>query len=726
MAVSFAANSVMLANWGFSAGDIAAIAGAGRGIGTWVMAQMKDQSLLDFMKVDPEDLIPRKGIIDPIALHKRWDVSLTLLQNGRKRFIKSQGRPLIERMPKFSWFMVLIVSGLDASLGLADFRRVISRFLTSLFAEHVDGVDYVLRELPYHLQGWMSAACVRSVLAKARREWANLAERGVRRYGQIPFDDCQEIERLLIWLSGACGHQQEKTFETASSDVYALAIVLQAIGFDLISTIASETGDNESQLRVIYNPNMVVTGRPARLHGELNVGRYGMRIPLDFMEECVSIWPGTLEENNFRRLLFTHGMEAGRDIQLEDISWRGAELSCHMVDATIPRLGRVSDANLLEFVDLMFPALNSKIVETMSRILAKHPQWSKPKRWNTLEHLATNPSCLAEVQIFIMGYYYTMLQCFLGYSLLTVREAYGSWRWNDINLLRRIAKSIQTDGRLPGDRDLHFSLDRHQVLQLVAILFAGAEEVQYDAINYTVMGFHGKITILPASLLGHTDTWDAVAKIHLLDFDSTAIPSNARGMILNSQPFTNSERCYVPSEEKLQEIKNISPNSMDEDLSSHIEPDWDNDVQACHITYRYKGRVVRRFSPTQIEQAMAYLAKFKPFHRADSEPPGGPYPWTLCGPSNVVYLEHIGSFFDRRWPAPEMKKPSILLAVKGRRKARTCLLVSYLIRDFQFVDDVGSWPKREWLDYKQGTMVLYDTAETYNFPGQDVSAVIIA
>lgn len=38
MAVSFAANSVTLANWGFSPGDIATIAGTGRSIGTWVMA----------------------------------------------------------------------------------------------------------------------------------------------------------------------------------------------------------------------------------------------------------------------------------------------------------------------------------------------------------------------------------------------------------------------------------------------------------------------------------------------------------------------------------------------------------------------------------------------------------------------------------------------------------------------------------------------------------------
>lgn len=126
MAVSFTANSLALANWGFSASDIAAIAGAGRNVGTWVMAQIRDQNLLDFVRVDPEDLIPRKGIIDPTALHKRWDIALTLLQNGRKCSIKNLGTPLVESMPRFSWFMTLIVSGLDASLKLTHLRKLIS------------------------------------------------------------------------------------------------------------------------------------------------------------------------------------------------------------------------------------------------------------------------------------------------------------------------------------------------------------------------------------------------------------------------------------------------------------------------------------------------------------------------------------------------------------------------------------------------------------------------
>ena len=75
MAVTFSAGD--FASWGISLGDVAVLAGAGRAIGTWVMNSVKDQGLLHFMRVEPEDLIPRKGLIEPVALLKRWDVRLT-------------------------------------------------------------------------------------------------------------------------------------------------------------------------------------------------------------------------------------------------------------------------------------------------------------------------------------------------------------------------------------------------------------------------------------------------------------------------------------------------------------------------------------------------------------------------------------------------------------------------------------------------------------------------
>lgn len=103
MSLVWATGSSTLAQWGFSAGDIPAIAGAGRSVGTWLMAQSKDRMLLDLLQTETHDVIKRRGLIDRFALHERWDTGLILLQNGRRRIIEPAGGTTIKNMDKFTW-----------------------------------------------------------------------------------------------------------------------------------------------------------------------------------------------------------------------------------------------------------------------------------------------------------------------------------------------------------------------------------------------------------------------------------------------------------------------------------------------------------------------------------------------------------------------------------------------------------------------------------------------
>jgi len=75
MALSFASGTMPLASW---AGDIAVFAGAGRTIRTWPMSQRKERALLEFLTVEPEDLLRRRGLVNVISLHQRWDQMLVL------------------------------------------------------------------------------------------------------------------------------------------------------------------------------------------------------------------------------------------------------------------------------------------------------------------------------------------------------------------------------------------------------------------------------------------------------------------------------------------------------------------------------------------------------------------------------------------------------------------------------------------------------------------------
>lgn len=64
-------------------------------------------ALAEFLNVDVENVILRKGLIDVNALHSTWDTQLVLLKNGKKFKIQSPGQkrgPVVENMDN-SWLL---------------------------------------------------------------------------------------------------------------------------------------------------------------------------------------------------------------------------------------------------------------------------------------------------------------------------------------------------------------------------------------------------------------------------------------------------------------------------------------------------------------------------------------------------------------------------------------------------------------------------------------------
>lgn len=178
MAVSFPGGSLALANWGISVGDIAVIAGAERKASTRMFAQFKDQNLLDWMNIDVDAVLVRKGLCETVELHNRWDTKITLVQNGQKKSIMSSKGgtkvPVIEIMGRFTWLMTLITAALDATMQKSTMHELLVRFLLRLFEEKKSEEEFLKNEAALHIQGWLSAACVRSIALKARNLWDTL------------------------------------------------------------------------------------------------------------------------------------------------------------------------------------------------------------------------------------------------------------------------------------------------------------------------------------------------------------------------------------------------------------------------------------------------------------------------------------------------------------------------------------------------------------------------
>jgi len=608
MAVSFASGTITLANWGFGAGDIAVIAGAGRAVGNWLMAQRRDRALLDFFAVQPEDILQRKGLMDVVALHKRWDQKLVLLKNGRRHTITQPGGAVVENMDGFTWFMSLVVAKLDCTFASRVVRAVVSQFLAELVLDKtVGGADYLMQEAPQHIQGWRSNACVRSISQVAQFAWHRLARERAHLPGNIPEADSAEILRFLIWIAAG----KNNKFVTFSTDVTSFARVLAELGLELLTSAATPGSYDENRLVVVLSTLIVP---PAITYPAIREKRRGMRIPLNDLEECISLWPGNSNIRNKYRCIFRDGMQAASGVRLAVgrgnlfLDW--SEEEARDVYYTIetpakPNPGRVKDPGHFETLYLVLLAPTLQAAHAARKLTASWPSRAKEiiGTWlremplsndndNDIEHFDTaSLAAITELEIFVLGYYYAVLAPLVDTSQNALQEAYGSWGWNDTQILK-VAKRFT----LSADPDHGGRYPRHQVLKLLGYFYAGADYTeQLLPLREGTVGVLGKLNLLTGSVMGGADTPDRVEKFWLLDIDPTCIPSNSHGIVSCGRQ----KNCLRKTPESCQptSINLAEKNTPDADFTSHIEPDWEYDVQQVLVAYRHHGRIVHRLSP---------------------------------------------------------------------------------------------------------------------------------
>ena len=89
--------------------------------------------------------------------------------------------------------MMIITGARDATLQMNSIKQAMSSFLTTLFEERVDGLDYLQGELPHHIHGLISAAVVRNIKSKARTVWHELLDGKLTLPSDIPKEDMSEI-----------------------------------------------------------------------------------------------------------------------------------------------------------------------------------------------------------------------------------------------------------------------------------------------------------------------------------------------------------------------------------------------------------------------------------------------------------------------------------------------------------------------------------------------------
>jgi hypothetical protein len=680
MAVSFASNSFQLANWGFSVGDIAALSGAGRAVITWLTAAHRDRGLLDFLNTSTSDIGLRRGLVSPEALNQRWGRELSLLHNGRRRDYRSNNPDeRVENLDRFTWLMTLIVVCLDQAVYPDAVQEIVTETTLLIFSDKILETEYLRHEIPKHIEGWRSITHVRKLHPRASTFWRSLERDGRHLPGFVPRSDSEELIRLLAWISVGISSE----YRTNSSDAFSLAMMLQEMGLDILRTGTVDDHFDESFIVVIYDTSILPpTSRP---NSENN--RSGMRIPLLALQETVSLWPGSVDDNNRRREVFMLGERAATDLDFAvraDASneiWDEPQqwLLAFTMDKTPPKrvnpevfsLARqylflptqaALDA-LLEFLETWKPLTGSDILKILkSWSLSKDTipsellgEWAKqvprqPTLFSSglpLGHILSLDSwkMVAEMQIFLLGYYYTALGRLVDVSQLTVMEAFGAWGWYDTSTIGELRKVGET-GKEYVDK-VHGKgkeYKKESILQLVAKFYAGSNAAQASLIRKDTVGVIGKLTVVTPGLLGDADNPERIRKFILLDIDSTCIPSNSAGLIVAAGRLAPEHLqvrlASATSAISAEDIPQLISSDQVSDFTSHIEPAWDYDPTLCRVVYRHQGRLVSKTNPLMCEaQNLRNSAVCSIFHY-------GPDQWTFLwghGCSSNCQVNEIAS-----------------------------------------------------------------------------------
>lgn len=645
MALSFASNSLHLASWGFSVGDIAAVSGAGRAIITWMTAPQRDKGLLEYLNTVPTGLGLRKGLVDTEILNRRWGRELSLLRNGRRKDYSFQGtQDKMDNLDRFTWIMTLLVTCLDQAVSNASLVAIVTELALNIFADKDNQLEYLQLEVPQHIEGWRSIGCVRKMSIRASEIWQRLGRERHHLPGFVPESDCDEIVRTLVWLVIGT----TASYATSSGDAFSVAKLLQEMGVDLLRTGTMEEQFDESTIVVRLDTNAISTSKK-----EITKDRSGMRIPLLALGETVSLWPGTDETNNRRREVFMLGQQAASGI---DFATRGVESSDDHVDPERWILAFSTEKRPLKRVppDVYSFARQYLLLPTQATFDVLH---DLNKTWKTyhahgahvldnmqfinmppdlfgFENLGINNSTaqrqlntrgglgtwklLGEVQIFLLGYYYTALAQIVDTSQMSVVEACGSWSWYDSEIVKFIQRCVEggqelTESSLGKGREYK----REHIMALIGRLYAGTSEEQASFVRPETAGIISKLTVLTPGLLGDADNPERIRQFVLLDTDSTSIPSNGAGIVNAANPLKASSplsnllsTTTLPSKQSQQLVTEEDP-----DFTSHIEPAWGYDPTLCTVTFRYRGRLVHKANPLRCETlVLRYWTTCSKFH----------------------------------------------------------------------------------------------------------------
>lgn len=600
MSLQVASGAASLVSLGFSIGDIAVLASLGKKLGSWLTADENGTRLLELLNLDEFEIF-KHGLMDYTRFNKRWGSSLILRVNNRvETFSGKRVEKVLDDVRPFTAVMVCLTASLDAFVGRKAVRETLKRVLVNLFSALDSSEEAVKSELHALHNGWLSTADVRGISGEVRSIRSDLIRSRAVLDGLMHPDDVPSMVQFLLWLLKDHG---ETTFTTSSSDIAGVAFCLRKLGMEILSIDNFMEPHLPTQRRLIYSHDAIVE-RPGHdiRHSPSRIRITSTAVSLNHPEESLTIFP--LESKNIGnqcRMAWKEGEKAAKGIACSLIPFDPANspdlVYAFVTQGTPP--GRV-DPNIYKLASVHFFGVNQELLDGLQVIFQQHDpaalDWlhsqavGGPGRIPGVQFALPDQTDIFTVfQAFAMGYYYAIFLRLVDISMLKLKLVEGCWGFKSPEFLKCMRdKFVQNKTISPGT----MALTRGEVIYILSMLLCNTDSdsshiYPADSGGYNrCVGFVGKRTLLAKSLVSPCCTLRDVGGFVLFDCDASGIPRDKHGWV---RPGISVTDVNVPH--------GIRVETVTEDLTFHIQPDWDANEESLLLCVRYRGRRVTDLDP---------------------------------------------------------------------------------------------------------------------------------
>lgn len=348
-------------------------------------------------------------------------------------------------------------------------------------------------------------------------------------------------------------------------------------------------------------------------------------------EECIGIFPTEFAVHNRCRSAWKSGQQAARFVSLDVVRLEvgeklpGARLGLgHFSDIYYKFADRGTECERAssEVNDLAVahaPVVNNELLSALEQTFEHEPSelltWlsSQTRGEDSKDYDILDPDMLDRVKInafcafqsFFMGYYYSIFSRVMDMSPLILQTVEGSWGFRSPDLLfyvrtqvlsqRSSPKGSKTtntpETALSGQGSPAKYISRQTILQVLSrLLLNRPNDVPMisstsEQSDHWCMGIVAKRTLVINSLLGKCHSMEEIGQFTLLDVDVGGIPRDSEGLIRPGLP----DDCKgLEMIDNVQE--NLAESSPVEDVTLHVEADWEANPDTALLCVRYRGR----------------------------------------------------------------------------------------------------------------------------------------